>query len=214
MGITERKVRDRERRLNDIIDAAEKVFFKKGVDAATMDDIAHEAELSKGTLYLYFKNKEDLHYAIIIRGMTIMTELFKKHLSETKNGLQNIISIGKAYIEFFEKHYSYFQVMMEFHATKFDKIADDKKGKILEKDSPLIIVSQTIQQGQDDKSIRQDINPSALTFILWSQLNGFLEFVALRGKLLDVFELDKSEMIENQFNVLLNGIINNEANHE
>jgi len=104
--------------------------------------------------------------------------------------------------------------MMEFHATKFDKIADEKKGKILEKDSPLIIVSQTIQQGQDDKSIRQDINPNALTFILWSQLNGFLEFVALRGKLLDVFELDKSEMIENQFNVLLNGIINNEANHE
>lgn len=56
MGTTERKKREKERRRNTIIDAAEKVIFSKGLDQSTMTEIAQEAELSKGTLYLYFKN--------------------------------------------------------------------------------------------------------------------------------------------------------------
>jgi TetR/AcrR family transcriptional regulator len=50
MGITERKEREKEQRRNAIIDAAEKIFFTKGMDNSTMDDVAEEAELSKGTL--------------------------------------------------------------------------------------------------------------------------------------------------------------------
>ena len=48
MGITERREREKEQRKNDIVDAAERVFFKRGHEYATMDDVAIEAELSKG----------------------------------------------------------------------------------------------------------------------------------------------------------------------
>ena len=50
-----------------IINAAEEVFTKKGFDEARMDDIAEETGLSKGTLYLYFKSKDDLIIAILDR---------------------------------------------------------------------------------------------------------------------------------------------------
>lgn len=50
-----------------IINAAEDVFTKKGFDQARMDDIAEETGLSKGTLYLYFKSKDDLIIAILDR---------------------------------------------------------------------------------------------------------------------------------------------------
>ncbi|MCK5408322.1 MAG: helix-turn-helix transcriptional regulator, partial [Candidatus Krumholzibacteria bacterium] len=60
MGIAERREREKEQRRIDIIDAAERVFFSKGWQAATMDDVAEAVELSKATLYLYFKNKEEL----------------------------------------------------------------------------------------------------------------------------------------------------------
>ena len=60
MGIAERKEREKEHRRNTILDAAEEVFFSKGINLATMDEVAERAELSKGTLYLYFKNKEEL----------------------------------------------------------------------------------------------------------------------------------------------------------
>jgi AcrR family transcriptional regulator len=56
-----------EERKNQIITAAEGVFTEKGFDAARMDDIAEETGLSKGTLYLYFKSKDDLIIAILDR---------------------------------------------------------------------------------------------------------------------------------------------------
>ena len=67
MGIQERKERERERRRQQIIVAAKRIFKDKGFGRATMEDIAKEAELSPGTLYLYFKNKEDLYASLSLR---------------------------------------------------------------------------------------------------------------------------------------------------
>ena len=47
--------------------AAKRVFVEKGFDRATMEDIAREAELSAGTLYLYFKNKNELYASLTLR---------------------------------------------------------------------------------------------------------------------------------------------------
>jgi AcrR family transcriptional regulator len=67
MGIQERKQREKERRRQQIMVAAKKIFSLKGLNKATMEDIAHEAELSPGTLYLYFKNKDELHASLSLR---------------------------------------------------------------------------------------------------------------------------------------------------
>lgn len=56
-----------DERKSQIINAAEDVFTKKGFNEARMDDIANETGLSKGTLYLYFKSKDDLIIAILDR---------------------------------------------------------------------------------------------------------------------------------------------------
>ena len=65
MGIAERKEREKQQRREEIVQAAEEVFFSKGFEKSTMDDVAEKAELSKGTLYLYFKSKEELLIGII-----------------------------------------------------------------------------------------------------------------------------------------------------
>jgi AcrR family transcriptional regulator len=67
MGIRERKQRERERRRQQIIVAAKRVFSEKGYSKSTMEDIAREAELSPGTLYLYFKNKDELYASLSLR---------------------------------------------------------------------------------------------------------------------------------------------------
>ena len=67
MGIQERKQRERERRRQQIIVAAKRVFSEKGFSKSTMEDIAREAELSPGTLYLYFKNKDELYASLSLR---------------------------------------------------------------------------------------------------------------------------------------------------
>ncbi len=53
---------------NDIIDAAERVFFEKGIQQSTMDEIAREAEFSKRTIYVYFQSKDQIYYEIMLRA--------------------------------------------------------------------------------------------------------------------------------------------------
>jgi AcrR family transcriptional regulator len=73
MGIQERKEREKERRRQQILVAAKRVFSEKGYTRATMEDIANAAELSPGTLYLYFKNKEELFASLSLRILQYMT---------------------------------------------------------------------------------------------------------------------------------------------
>ena len=89
MGIAERKERERLYKQDLIIKAAEKVFMSKGFENATMEDIAEEAEFSKGTLYFYFQSKNELCLSIVLRGLRIIVSEFEKVVSK------NILSINK-----------------------------------------------------------------------------------------------------------------------
>ena len=73
MGIKERKEREKERRRQQIMVAAKRVFSVKNFNRATMEDIAREAELSPGTIYLYFKNKEELFASLSLRILHYMS---------------------------------------------------------------------------------------------------------------------------------------------
>lgn len=74
MGTTERKAREKVLRKEQIINAAKSVFLEKGFSGATIEDIAKEAELSVGTLYIYFKNKDDLYASLNLRALDILNQ--------------------------------------------------------------------------------------------------------------------------------------------
>jgi AcrR family transcriptional regulator len=85
MGITERKEREKERRKQQIIVSAKRVFSNKGFIRSTMEDIASEAELSPGTLYLYFKNKEELFTSLSLRILQYMIIRLEEICAESKS---------------------------------------------------------------------------------------------------------------------------------
>jgi AcrR family transcriptional regulator len=74
VGIEERKEREKEQRRQQIMDAAEKVFAAKGFSRATVENIAEEAELSPATLYLYFKNKDELYASLNLKLLKVLIE--------------------------------------------------------------------------------------------------------------------------------------------
>lgn len=191
MGIQERREREKEKRRNDIIDAAENIFFSKGYDLATMDDVAEEAELSKGTLYLYFSSKEDLYMGITRRGLEILQRMFLKAVESHERGLDQIRAIGDAYCEFAEKHSNYFRSMVYFHSNIMENVAD---GSFAEPEAQegikvLQTCTQALSQGIADGSIRPDIDPMKVAIILWGQTTGILQLAMSLGKhMADKFE--------------------------
>jgi len=78
-------MREKSERIKAIQDAAKKVFFKKGFQNAKIEEIARLAEVSKGTIYIYFKNKDDLYTSIILQGI----ERLRKRLLNFENGFDH-----------------------------------------------------------------------------------------------------------------------------
>lgn len=64
--ISNRRKRERDQRVKSILEAGKKVFFSKGYLKSTMDEIALEAEISKPTIYQYFKTKDDLYFSLML----------------------------------------------------------------------------------------------------------------------------------------------------
>lgn len=113
MGIQERKEREKEQRRDELLAAAQAVFFTRGLQAATMDEIAAKAEVSKGTLYLYYRSKEDLYLAVLLRGTDIMYAMFREVLTKSMPVLCKVKELAETYYRFCTSHRDYFR-MLEF----------------------------------------------------------------------------------------------------
>lgn len=206
MGIAERKEREKERRRNDIINAAEKTFFTRGFENATMDDVAEEAELSKATLYLYFKSKEDLHFAICIRALLILLEMFKKAVSDSKSAFENLLSIGKAYVEFAQKHINYFKAILHFESKELH--VTDCAGCLLgdENNCPLLFLIEMIRKGQNDESVRSDISAEIMGHLLWAQTTGVLQIASTQKCDILKEKVSAESLLYSHFEILKSGI--------
>jgi AcrR family transcriptional regulator len=207
MGITERKEREKEQRRNLIIDAAERIFFKEGLENSTMDDVATEAELSKGTLYLYFKSREDIQLAIALRGSDILTEMMRKRLSDHKNGYENLLELAEISIDFSKKYPHYYEFFLFFHITNFDQLNLDESrvAKYLTEQSPLAIVHECVEKGITDKSLRADIPAGVFAATLWSQLLGVLIVINYKKNIYKMFGLNAEDIIKTHLELVSTG---------
>ena len=100
MGIKERRDREKQVRRWEILDKAKSLFFEQGFPATSMNQIANALELSKGTLYLYFKNKEELYISLLVEGLTLMNQAFKSSVSGMECWEEKVRAIGWAYYQF------------------------------------------------------------------------------------------------------------------
>lgn len=183
MGVSERKKREKLKRAIDIINAAEKVFFKKGFENATMDDIAAEAELSKGTLYLYFDTKESLYAEIGIRGNDILYNISLKAFELSEKGLDKLVDLGRVYYEYYKNYRDYFDAMNHQYSASCDtarngselnkaKKPEDGPGGS-EKDAFGLVI-KAIEAGIADGSIKKDADPLVSALLAWAELNGVI----------------------------------------
>ncbi|WP_230739925.1 TetR/AcrR family transcriptional regulator [Methanooceanicella nereidis] len=196
MATSRRKEREKEQRRNTIIDAAEKLFFSKGYDNVTMGNIAKECELAKGTLYLYYKNKESLYAAVAIRGCKILNEMFKKRVPKKKTGLEKILETGFVYMDLYKKYPDYYNLMRysdtikpemidEAIAAELKRMADDGMG----------IMYDSIRSGIADGSIMEDVNPLMTAMFLIRSTESVIDISETDKKSLETMGVSHDDLI-------------------
>jgi len=110
MGINERKQRHKEDLRNRILEAAKKLFVQQGYEATSIRRIAKEIEFSPTTIYIYYKDKNDIIYALHQEGFNMLREQFKT-LMFVENPFERLKAIGKTYIEFGRSNPEFYEVM-------------------------------------------------------------------------------------------------------
>ncbi|MFH0967517.1 MAG: TetR/AcrR family transcriptional regulator [Methanobacteriota archaeon] len=174
MGITERKQREKEQRKTDILDAAERLFFSRRYEDVSMENIAHDVELNKATLYLYFKNKEALFAAIVLRGVQILQKKYLECMERQVSGIVKIGLMGQAYYLFSQEYPDYQRVIQFYGSERFSKenpcTAEIGKGY----GTCRMILRDAVQEGIDDGTIRADIDPFLISMFLMISFMGIL----------------------------------------
>lgn len=110
MGIAERKEKQKTEIRLMILDAAMKLFVEEGFENVTMRKIADLIEYSPTTVYLYFKDKNEIFYQLHELGFQKLTE-FNANLASINNPLVRLHKMGENYIEFGLSHPEFYDVM-------------------------------------------------------------------------------------------------------
>ena len=176
MGIQERKERERERRRQQIMVAAKRVFTDKGFTKATMEDIATEAELSPGTLYLYFKNKDELYASLSLRILQYLTiRLEHVNAEPMTDAAQRLTALKEAMFDVYE--FDPLILINMFHMQSSEtlkNLSPDLLHQIetLSRNS-LKVMANIFEEGIR-KNMFVDRHPTTIADILWSLFSGIV----------------------------------------
>jgi AcrR family transcriptional regulator len=206
LSIPELKEKERKKRSEYIIDAAEKLFFSKGYDNVSMNDIANEVGISRTALYLYFKNKEMIYFRIVIRAARIMIKMFKNSIKSQKNGLNKLGDAGRAYFEFYNDFPDYYEAYIYFDSQRFSKIDNKYITEINAFSNETIkVMLESIGEGIKDGSIRSDINPLEVAIFIATTTT---QVVKIKSNTLETLGISYEQYVEDSLNLYKHMLMN------
>jgi len=188
-----RREREKKLRESEIVKAAEVIFFEKGFENASMDEIAKSSEFTKRTLYKYFINKEDLFFAVVHEGFETLYAYFESSLKKGKNGYEKIRFGLLAYYQFYRDYPDIFRLMNSISIVKSKAKESKKYKKILEfNDFIFSEIIKVIEEGKIDGSIRIDIDTKVFAYSIVFLITGFFREMSISGKIFtEHFSLDE-----------------------
>lgn len=182
MGVYERQQKEKL-----IVQSAIKLFSSRGYHATKMDDVAKQAKMSKGLIYFYFKNKEDLYMAVTKKAFEQLIGVFKDTIkAKDKKGIDLVFDLINNFLAFASEHRMYHEAIVNFMGIV--SLYNDEKMRaqidplILESvnfeqlleihHEPAKLGTQIISLGITDKSMRPDLEPEVAFYTLWSLMIG------------------------------------------
>lgn len=108
-----------EYRCAEILEAARKVFSKKGFDQTTVDDIAAAAHVAKGTIYLYFRSKRQIYFEALREGVLALHAESDRRLEAFATTAEKIRAFIRTRVEYFEENGDFFRIYYSEFASFF-----------------------------------------------------------------------------------------------
>lgn len=200
MGIAERKESEKKKMRGRILHAAMKLFLEKGFENVTIRRIAERIEYSPATIYLYFKNKDDILYALYREGFE---ELYRRQqtILTVKDPLKRLKRHGEVYLSFAIENPEYYDLMFIMRGP-IRKIKENEEREIALRSYDFL--KENIKDCLH-ASVILKAKIDVITFSLWSCIHGVASLI-IRERCIMFSEEQLPVIVESTFDFILDSI--------
>ncbi|MBU1713726.1 MAG: TetR family transcriptional regulator [Proteobacteria bacterium] len=177
-----------------ILEAAVKVFAERGFYQSTISQIAREAGVADGTIYLYFKNKDDILVQFFTYKTKLVFDRFREEVDKADNCFDKLRNLIRRHLEEFQNDRN-MAVLYQAETHQNSRLVEEQIKEMSK--LYLDIVSEIVEQGQEEGGIRKDIYVGLVKrFILggvdevintWLHSGGKYDLVSMADPLVDLF---------------------------
>jgi TetR/AcrR family transcriptional regulator len=183
----QRRTREKNQRIQSILEAAQRVFFSKGYLKSTMDEIALEAEVTKPTVYLYFKTKDDLFFTLmlpLIEDIQKQLEKAEENLAtgKIKDGGSLIKALFRAFYHGYQTSPETFGIIQLFQQQRLMselkpeiRTALNDKGRI-----NFILGRRLLTRGMELGLIKK-VNVFEIADVIWALIVGVIQLEDIKS---------------------------------
>jgi AcrR family transcriptional regulator len=207
MGVAERKERHKEDLKKDILTAAKQLFTEKGFEATSIRAIAEKIEYSPATIYLYYKDKNEIVHALHQDGFNLLLQHFSK-IDFEQPAFLRLIALGKAYMQFAFDHPDVYALIFSMKEP-MQHVTDCEK-EWHEGDRAFSILYKTVEDCKQEGYFK-GLESVGLSFMIWSSMHGLctlhtsghLEHMASSCAEVTALNMDVSTLLEHNFNTFM-----------
>ena len=185
---------DKNHKYHQILEAAIKVFARQGFHQSTVAQIAKEARVADGTIYLYFKNKDDILVQFFNYKTKLVFDSFRTEVARADSSLDKLRYLIRRHLEEFQRNREMAVVyQVETHQSSRLAEAQIKEMSKMYRD----LISEIVEQGQQEGTIRKDLYVGLVKrFIIgavdevintWLHSNGEYDLVSMADPLVEMF---------------------------
>jgi AcrR family transcriptional regulator len=198
MTIATRKERQKEELKAKILQAAKELFMQKGFEETSIRNIAEKIEYSPTTIYLYFKDKDEIFYALHQEGFALLNQYFRP-LANVGDPFERLKAINKSYIHFALENGEFYDLMFIINSPIKSVSKQESDWEEGRRAFGFLVntVNECIQKGYF-----RGMNPEVLAFTLWSMVHGICS-LEIRNRCSVVSELNQVDLANKASDVVL-----------
>lgn len=203
MGIKERRAAEIQFRLDQILDAARDLLLSDGIENISISKIAHKAELGVGTIYFYFKNKEEIFISLQEEGLALFYSMIQKIDAKKIKSDEKLELIAKAFYRFSQEHKDYYDIINYFLSSSREFFETELKNKIdMAGYKIFYLIESVIAEGMADKTFKKaDAKKNSILF--FGALHGLIQLKKLERTTLS--GQDHADIYEYSIKTLIGG---------
>lgn len=157
-----------------ICEVAERLFMEKGIEKTTMSDIANESGYSKATLYVYFKDKDELVGVLVLASMQKLYDYIRRAVNKEKSTREQFFDIFRSLMKYQKKYPLYFHMVLENINIDFESTGylPEEKETFMIGEKINALIGEYIKEGMEKGDIRNDLDIVPTIFSIWGMASG------------------------------------------